>query len=96
MANTPTKEQLAHIAELMNEGKQKIAEAACYAGENNLRVDIRLFGEDLYLENLNDRLSDYDLNDERQLQWYNRQKEEFEEMFGVSEGYVWASSSTFC
>jgi hypothetical protein len=96
MSTNATKEQLDYISKLITEAKQKLAEAACYAAENNVRMDLRIFGEEMHLANLDEFMSDYDLNSKDGQRWYNQQKKEFEQMFGVSEGYVWATSSSFC
>jgi hypothetical protein len=93
---TINKEQLDHVANLIQEAKQKIAEAARYAADHKLITEINLFGEEFYLENLDDHLRDYDLEDESEKRWYEHRKEELKETFGVSEGYVWATSSAFC
>lgn len=91
-----TKENLEHIANLMTEAKQKIAEAARYAADHNIRDSINILGNEFYLENLDEELVGYDLDDEWDKKYYEQRKKEFTEMFGVSEGYVWASSSSFC
>jgi hypothetical protein len=87
---TTKKEHLEHIAKLVQEGKQKLMEAANYAAEHEVGYRLDLFGTEHYLENL-----DYWLDGEDE-DYLEEAKQEMIEKFGVSKGYVWATSSTFC
>ena len=93
MANQEKMEQL---SKLIQEGKQKLSEAAQFAADNGIKVNLNLFGTELYLENLDNELKGYDLTEEGELSYYEARKRELEDMFGKTEGYVWASSSSFC